>query len=133
MEEAIDNINKYLEWPYVFWIPNNFKEGDFQSFLEKDPRIFPLGDFYITKDAFKLQKRINLKVFQPMLINAVRGNSPYPLKKYTNVQLRIALCMIDKSDMDEKDKLKWFDHLLKTNEARLSACMQYYIDKILPF
>lgn len=133
MLDKICNINKYLEWPYKFWIPDNFKEGDFQSFLEKDPRIFPLGDFYITKDAFKLQKRINLKVFQPMLINAVRENSPYPLENYTNVQLRIALCMIDKSDISAKDKLKWFDHLVKTNRARLSACMNYYIDTILPF
>lgn len=137
MLEIIRNVNKYLEYQYQFEVDRtplyDLSKINIYPTVDDDWHIYPLYGFQRTKETKQLLRWINTKIFNPIIRMTINQHSIQPLMETMDVRIRIAINMINKNIKDKQLKDIWISHIQKLYSNRIKACMQYYIDIVLPF
>ena len=137
MLEIIRNINNSLEYQYQFAIDRtplyDKTKVNIYPTVDDDWHIYPLYGFLHTKETKQICNYINTKVFNIMLRHTLQHNSIHSIIKTLDVRVKITINMMDKYIDDKKLKDIWMLHIQKLYNNRLKACMQYYINSVLPF
>ena len=68
-----------------------------------------------------------------MVRQTIQKHSIHSIIKTLDVRVKITINMMDKYIEDKKLRDIWMLHIQKLYNNRLKACMQYYIDSVLPF
>lgn len=137
MLEIIRNINENLEYQYKFEVDrtplyDKTKTNNYPT-VDDDWHVYPLYGFTRSAENKKVATYINTKVFNPMLIHTIKNESIFAILKTLDVRVRITINMINKYVSDDKLKDIWMQHIQQLYKKRLQVCMNYYIDKVLPF
>lgn len=137
MLEIIRNINESLEYQYKFEVDRTplYDKSKTNSYptVSEDWHTYPLYGFQHTKETKKISEYINNKVFNVMLRHTIHKNSILSIIKTLDVRVKITINMMDKYIQDKKLKDIWMVHIQHLYNNRLKACMNYYINAVLPF
>ena len=138
MLEIIRNINQYLEYQYQFEVDRTplYDKSKINIYptLDDDWHIYPMYGFQRTKITQTILRYANQKIFNPMIrLMLKQQSSIHILVKTMDVRIKIVINLIDKNIEDKNLKNIWILHIQRLYAARLRACSEYYIDKVLPF
>ena len=137
MLEIIRNINNTLEYQYKFSVDRtplyDKTKTNLYPTVDDDWHVYPLYGFLHTKETAKIGRYINTKVFNVMVRHTIQKHSIHSIIKTLDVRVKITINMMDKYIEDKKLRDIWMLHIQKLYNNRLKACMQYYIDSVLPF
>ena len=137
MLEIIRNINKNLEYQYQFEVDrtpmyDKSKTNRYPT-LDDDWHIYPLYGFQHTKETRQIALYLNQRVFNPMIRHTLNKESIFSILKTLDVRIKIAINMLNKNVNNAKLKDIWMVHIQYIYNRRLKACMNYYMDLVLPF
>lgn len=137
MLEIIRNINNILEYQYKFSVDRtplyDKTKTNLYPTVDDDWHVYPLYGFLHTKETTKIGRYINTKVFNVMVRHTIQKHSIHSIIRTLDVRVKITINMMDKYIEDKKLRDIWMLHIQKLYNNRLKACMQYYIDSVLPF